>query len=150
MKPIRSVLYVPGNKEGAINKIKTLDADGYILDLEDAVLPQNKEDARQIVDKYLKLGHHANQQVIVRVNQLGSHDLDLDLQTLNGHKIDALLFPKIESESDLVEICQLLDHYQFNRDIEIWAMIETPLGILNCQAICSVTSRLKTLVMGGQ
>lgn len=135
MKPLRSMLYVPGDKPRAIEKARTLGADAVILDLEDAVAPEHKDAARQNVRD--ALGTPWPCPVLVRVNGLGTEweHADREMALLAG--VDGLVLPKVESARSVSEL-----HLR----VPLWAMIETPLGVLNAPAIAQATGVAGLLV----
>lgn len=127
MKPFRSVLYVPGDKPRAIEKARTLGADAVILDLEDAVAPEHKAAARDNVVAALRSPWPVP--VLVRVNGLGTpweHE-DREAALLAG--VDGLVLPKVEDARAVAEL-----HLR----VPLWAMIETPLGVLAAPRIAAV------------
>lgn len=132
-KPMRSVLYVPGDKPRAIAKARTLGADAVILDLEDAVAPENKREARENVKAALR--ETWNIPVLVRVNGLrtewGQDDLQMSLEA----GVDGLVLPKVEGMADLPTV-----------PVPLWAMIETPRGVLNAPAIAGAAGVAGLLV----
>lgn len=140
IRPLRTVLYMPGSNARALDKARTLDCDGVILDLEDAVAPDAKDQARTLVAQALSEGGFGHRFMIVRVNASGTpwHDDDMAfVKTLNA---DAILIPKINSAQDVYEARATLG------DGPLWAMMETPLAMLNAQEIAS--AGLAGLVMG--
>ncbi len=144
----RSVLYMPGSKERALEKAKTLDADALILDLEDAVSPDEKPLARDLVSAAVKAGGYGDRTVIVRINGLDSEWGRADLRAACAAGPDAILVPKVSTPQDLHKIEMLMEEFGAPETTHIWAMMETPLGILNVQAIACSTKRLQGLVMG--
>ncbi len=144
----RSVLYMPGSKERALEKAKTLDADALILDLEDAVSPDEKPLARDLVSAAVRAGGYGERTVIVRINGLDSEWGRADLRAASAAGPDAILVPKVSTPQDLHRIEMLMEEFGAPETTRIWAMMETPLGILNVQAIACSTKRLQGLVMG--
>jgi citrate lyase subunit beta/citryl-CoA lyase len=152
IRPRRSVLYMPGSNARALEKAKTLPADGVILDLEDSVAPDAKEAARKQVCDVVKGGGFGAREVFIRVNAVDTpwHADDLTAAALAGP--DAILVPKV-SHPDTLELVgrRLLD---MHTDIKtrVWAMIETPLAIFNILAIAAEArdseSRLGGFVLG--
>lgn len=127
VKPLRSVLYVPGDKPRAIDKSRTLGADAVVLDLEDAVAPEHKDAARENVR-----GALANRwpcPVFVRVNGLGTpwEHADREMALLTG--VDGLVLPKVEDARTVGAL-----HLR----VPLWPMIETPLGALHAAEIAGV------------
>lgn len=132
MKPRRSVLYMPGSNARALEKAKTLPADALILDLEDAVAPDAKDVARKQVCEAVKAGGFGPREVVIRVNGLATPYGLADFAAAVEAKPDAILIPKVETAEDL-------RHARKNAPsdckIALWAMIETPLAILNLKEI---------------
>ena len=148
IKPLRSVLYVPGNKERALQKTPNLLADGFIFDLEDAVAPEHKQRALKQVLTTLAQVDYGYRQRIIRVNALdtpwGYQDL---IHTATSHA-DAVLLPKVDGPETLKQAASLLSHSGAPKTLELWCMLETPLGVLNVKDIVQATPRLRVLVMG--
>jgi citrate lyase subunit beta/citryl-CoA lyase len=151
IRPRRSVLYMPGSNARALEKAKTLPADGVILDLEDSVAPDAKEAARKQVADAVKAGGFGRE-VFIRVNGVDTpwHADDLDAAI---HAVpDAILVPKVSNAKTLELIGQRLMDTRADQKIRIWAMIETPLAIFNILSIASEAadseSRLGGFVMG--
>jgi citrate lyase subunit beta/citryl-CoA lyase len=149
-RPRRSVLYMPGANPKALEKAKSLAADAVILDLEDAVAPDAKVQARDEVVRALAAGGYGKREVIVRVNALTSVWGASDLQAVLSAKPDAILFPKISSAEEVNAASEAMDALGAPADIGLWAMIETPLAILDIKAIAeaSKSTRLCAFVMG--
>jgi len=139
IKPRRSVLYMPGSNARALEKAKTLGADCYIFDLEDAVAPDAKQMARQQVCQAVKAGGYGERELIIRINLMDSEWGRDDLAAAIEAKPDAILVPKVSSASDL-------DAFK-HAGCEIWAMMETPLAMLNVVEIAA-SPVLQALVMG--
>ncbi|MHA6266217.1 HpcH/HpaI aldolase/citrate lyase family protein [Aliiroseovarius sp. CAU 1755] len=140
-RPYRSVLYIPGSKERALEKARTLPADAIIFDLEDAVAPDAKVDARAILKAELGKGGYGNRAKIVRINGFDTKWGKDDVAAFVGADIDAILMPKVDSAAQLDELAALIP------DVDLWAMMETPLGMLNAAEIAA-HPRLKGFVMG--
>jgi len=137
-RPVRSVLYIPASKERALEKAKGLACDAIIFDLEDAVAIDEKVPARDLLAETLPTADYGARLRIVRVNGLdttwGREDV---LSVVNA---DAVLLPKVNSAADVDAIAALTS-------LPIWAMMETPLGILNAAEIAA-HPRLEGMVMG--
>lgn len=149
----RSVLYMPGSNQRALDKAKTLAADCLILDLEDAVAPEAKELARQQVCAAVKSGDYGDRELIVRVNAPQTPWGEADLQAAIEAKPHAILMPKVSSTAVLEHIANRLEALEAPEDIDVWAMIETPAAILNIQDIAKGRRtvpgcRLTCLVLG--
>jgi citrate lyase subunit beta/citryl-CoA lyase len=143
----RSVLYMPGANERAMEKAKTLDCDAIIFDLEDAVAADAKAEARASVTRMVREGDYGHRELIIRVNGLdGPWGLD-DLAAATNLPIDALLFPKVESAAQVREIEASVDQAG-GSELPLWLMIETPLGVLDVREVATSSSRIACLVMG--
>ena len=145
-RPYRSVLYIPGSKERALEKAQGLICDAIIFDLEDAVAIDEKPNARSLLAKTLIEADYGIRARIVRVNGLdtdwGRDDILAFAQAIKaGAKVDAILIPKVSSPADLDAVAALIP------DVPLWAMMETALGMLNAAAIAA-HPRLAGMVMG--
>ena len=146
-RPRRSVLYMPGANTRALEKAKTLAADSLILDLEDAVAPDAKANARKNILAALETGF-GHREAVVRINGLSTPwGLD-DLKAFANSKADAIVLPKVESAAQIQEVAKLLHQLNAHPDLRIWAMIETPQAIFRLQEIASSHPLLETLVLG--
>ena len=152
IRPRRSVLYMPGSNLRALEKAKTLPADGLILDLEDAVAPDAKETARTQVAQAVKAGGFGNRELFIRVNGIDTPWFSADIEAAVHAAPDAILVPKIATPQQLDLIGQRLLDMRADKRIRIWAMIETPLAIFNAVALAAQARdseyRLGGLVMG--
>lgn len=148
IRPRRSVLYMPGSNARALEKARTLDADSLILDLEDAVSPDAKELARKQVCDSVVAGGFGHREVAIRVNGLDTPWGQQDLEAAAAAKPDAILVPKISSAAMIQEIEGLLEKAGVASHTRLWAMMETPLGILRALEIAGSSKRLAVLVMG--
>lgn len=148
VRPRRSVLYMPGSKERALVKSRTLAADALILDLEDAVAPGEKETARDLVETAVKAGDFGSREVVIRINGLETEWGAADLTMAARSGADAVLIPKVESAEMVRAIESSLQAYGSPESLKIWAMMETPLGMLRASEIASASDRLTCFVMG--
>ncbi|MGZ5827323.1 MAG: HpcH/HpaI aldolase/citrate lyase family protein [Xanthobacteraceae bacterium] len=148
IRPRRSVLYMPGSNARALEKARVLPADALILDLEDAVAPDAKELARSQVCDAVKAKGFGKREIIIRVNGLATPWGEADLAAAAAAKPDAILVPKISSPKDLHTVEEHLVRHHADRSISVWAMVETPVAILNVGAIASAGGRLACFVMG--
>jgi citrate lyase subunit beta/citryl-CoA lyase len=148
VRPRRSVLYMPGSNARALEKGKTLDADGLILDLEDAVAPSAKEEARRRVVAAVAAGGFGPREVVVRVNGQATPWGEGDLAAAARCGADAVLLPKAESAAGVREAERALDAAGAPRALRLWCMIETPRGVLAAAEIAAATPRLACLVAG--
>ena len=152
IRPRRSVLYMPGSNARALEKAKTLPADGIILDLEDSVAPDAKEAARQQVADAVKAGGFGTREVFIRVNGVDTPWHADDLAAAAHATPDAILVPKISNPETLEMIGRRLLDMHSDHKIRIWAMIETPVAIFNILSIAAEAkdseARLSGFVMG--
>ncbi|WP_026988423.1 HpcH/HpaI aldolase/citrate lyase family protein [Fodinicurvata fenggangensis] len=147
-RPRRSVLYMPGSNTRALEKGRGLPADALILDLEDAVAPDTKDEARANIAEAVKQGGYGRREIIVRVNGLDSDWGRADIEVLANCGADALLLPKVES-ADMVQKAEALMLKAGAPDsVGLMCMMETPRGILNADEIAQASKRLTCLVMG--
>jgi citrate lyase subunit beta/citryl-CoA lyase len=151
-RPRRSVLYMPGSNERALEKAKTLPADALILDLEDAVAPDEKIRARQQVCAVVKGGGYGAREVVIRVNALETPWGTEDILAACDAEPDAILVPKVVHAGDIVSVAKILQGVHAPDKIRLWAMMETPMAILNARTIAATAvyaeNRLCCLVMG--
>ena len=146
-RPRRSVLFMPGANTRALEKAKSLPADSLILDLEDAVAPDAKAQARENIRTALATGF-GHREAVVRINGLNTQwGLD-DLKAFADTRADAILLPKVESASQIQEVASLLKQFNPANTMKIWAMIETPLAIFHLPEIASSHPMLEALVLG--
>lgn len=144
---LRSVLYVPGSNEHAMEKTKTIPSDGIIFDLEDAVAPGAKLEARERVCEFVKKGGFGNRQVVIRVNSLASSWGYGDLVYAARSGATAVLIPKVESGDMVRQTENILNEFDAE-EMEIWCMMETPRGMLHAEEISTASKRIRALVMG--
>lgn len=149
-RPRRSCLYMPASNARALEKAKTLPADTIILDLEDAVAPNAKDDARSAACKTLVEGGYGKREIVIRVNAMDTPWFAHDIKSTCASKASAMLVPKIRSADDIIEISNLMDQQGAAEGLKLWAMIEMPIAVLNIAQIAETASstRLTTFVMG--
>jgi len=147
-RPRRSVLFVPGSNQRALEKARELPADGLIFDLEDAVAPEAKERARAAVTAALGAGGYAPRELILRVNPLDSPWGHADLAAAARLPVDAVLLPKVECAERVRLTACLLDALGAPPSLRLWCMVETPLGVLAAAEIAAAGSRVGALVLG--
>ncbi len=140
-RPYRSVLYIPGSKTRALDKARTLPVDAIIFDLEDAVSLEEKENARETLAQALEQGGYGARVKIVRINGLDTKWGRDDAAAAAKMGCDAILLPKVDSAADLDALAAITG------DIPLWAMMETPRGMLNAVEIAA-HPKLQGLVMG--
>ncbi len=152
MRPRRSVLYMPGSNARAIEKARTLPADAVIFDLEDSVAPEGKAAARQQVLNAVTAGGFGAREIIIRINGLDTEWWLDDLNAAAKAKPDAVLVPKVSIPGHLEDVAERLIDISADQKIRIWAMMETPLAMLNAGEIAAaakdIETRLSAFVMG--
>ena len=146
LRPRRSVLYMPGSNARALEKARGLNADSLILDLEDAVAPDQKAAAREQVLDAVTQGGYGDRELVVRVNGFDTPWGRDDIVAFANAPIAALCLPKVESAGEVNAVVQLL--IQESSSLRLWLMAETPRGILNIDEICGANARNEVLVMG--
>jgi (3S)-malyl-CoA thioesterase len=140
-RPYRSVLYVPASNARAMAKVRVLPIDAIIFDLEDAVAPDQKVAARATLAEALAEGGYGDRQRIVRINDLSTEWGIEDAKAVAALECDAVLLPKVESAAQVQALADITG------DRPIWAMMETPLGMLNAAEIAA-HPMLRGMVMG--
>ncbi|MEJ7724109.1 MAG: CoA ester lyase [Ilumatobacteraceae bacterium] len=148
LRPRRSVLYMPGANERALEKAKGIPADSLILDLEDAVAPDAKADARQRVCAAVSSGGYGRRELTIRVNGLDTEWHADDLAAVAAAGPDAVVVPKINSADDVRAVEAALADAGAPAHTAIWAMVETPVAMLRAEQIAGASNRLTVLVMG--
>ncbi len=146
--PLRSVLYMPSSNERALEKAKAIACDGLILDLEDAVAPDAKPAAREAACAAAASGEYGRRTVTIRVNGIGTEWHDADLEAAAKAGPDAVVVPKVNSAEEVHRLVAALERYGAPDHTTLWAMVETPVAILDALAIARASERLSTLVMG--
>lgn len=149
-RPLRSVLYMPASNARAMAKARSLDCDAVALDLEDAVAPEAKADARAALVAEAQAGGFGHRRLIARINGLSTpwgHD---DLVALAAAPVEAILAPKVDDADDVAALSAAMDAAGFAPDVALWVMIETPRAALALERIaaCATTTRLKGFVLG--
>jgi len=147
-RPRRSALFMPGSNARALEKARTLPADALIFDLEDAVAPAQKPEARGRIAATLASGGYGRRELVVRVNALATQWAKDDLAAVAQMKADAVLLPKVESAETVRRAEAALAAAGAPPTLALWCMLETPLGILHAEAIAAASPRLAALVMG--
>jgi len=140
-RPFRSVLYIPGSKPRALDKARGLPVDAIIFDLEDAVAADEKDNARATLTAALEVGGYGPRVRIVRLNGLDTEWGRRDAEAVAGMDCDAVLLPKVSSPEDLEALAEITG------DVALWAMMETPQGMLNAGSIAA-HPLLQGMVMG--
>jgi citrate lyase subunit beta/citryl-CoA lyase len=147
-RPRRSVLYMPGANARALEKAESLPADALILDLEDAVAPDAKAEARVRVCEAAASGRYGRREVAIRVNGLGTPWHDDDLRAAAAAGPAAVVVPKVDSADAVHAIEKALEAGGAPDGTAIWAMVETPVAMLHAEEVARASERLTVLVMG--
>jgi (3S)-malyl-CoA thioesterase len=131
VRPFRSALYIPGSKERALDKARGLPVDAILFDLEDAVAPDEKVNARATLAAALTEGGYGDRYKIVRMNGLDTEWGADDAAAVAEMDCDAVLVPKVNSASDIDAVVERAPGKP------IWAMMETPLAVINAAQIAA-------------
>ncbi|MEP4247557.1 HpcH/HpaI aldolase/citrate lyase family protein [Tateyamaria sp.] len=141
VRPLRSTLYIPGSKPRALDKARGLPIDAIIFDLEDAVSAEEKNTARDTLAGALAAGGYGARMKIIRINGLDTQWGADDANAARDMGADAILLPKVSTLDDLDALADMTG------DTPLWAMMETPLGMLNAAEIAT-HPKLQGMVMG--
>ena len=150
VRPRRSLLYMPGSNPRALDKARSLPADGLILDMEDSVSPDAKQLAREQIVAALEEGGYGHRELMVRINALSTDWGRDDIKAICGSATapDAVLIPKISTAADVVEAIDAFEAAGCPDSVDMWIMAETPLCIVNIGEVAAAHPRLKGMVMG--
>ncbi len=148
MKPLRSVLYMPSSNERALEKAKTIAADAIIFDLEDAVAPDAKPAARDAAAAAVRSGDYGRRELIIRVNGIGTEWHGDDMKAAAAAGPDVVLVPKVNSAEEVHGLVAALEAAGAPGSTQLWAMVETPIAMLNALSIAQASDRLTGFVMG--
>jgi citrate lyase subunit beta/citryl-CoA lyase len=145
---LRSVLFMPGDNERALEKAKDLPVDALILDFEDAVAPGSKQEAREHVCRAVVSGGYGDRLVTIRINSRGTAWHDDDLRAVAAAGPDAVVVPKVGSAVEVRAIEATLTAAGVPERTRIWAMLESPAAVLRAHEIAAASQRLTVLVVG--
>lgn len=151
IRPRRSILYMPGSNARALEKARTLPVDAIILDLEDSVAPEAKAEAREQVIAAVKAGGYGEREIVIRINGLSTPWGEDDIEAAAKAGADAILIPKIQEPEDVSVARSFFRRHGAHPRQAMWAMMETPLAILNAAAIAAAGAGehpLTAFVMG--
>lgn len=148
LRPRRSVLYMPGSNPRALEKAKTLPADGYIFDLEDAVAPDAKDTARAQVCAAVSAGGYGPRELVIRVNGLDTPWAKADIEAASKAGPDAILLPKVETPEQVQQLAAMMADAGAPDKTSIWVMMETPRAMFRTLEIASAHPKLTCFVMG--
>jgi citrate lyase subunit beta / citryl-CoA lyase len=147
-RPRRSVLYMPGSNARALEKARGLAADGLIFDLEDAVAPDAKDEARRLVVEALQAGGYGRREILVRVNALSTPWGHADLVAAARSGAEGILIPKVEGADAVRLVDAILAEAGAPAELALWCMMEAPRGILKAEEIALASPRMAGFVMG--
>ena len=148
LRPRRSVLYMPGANERALEKAKGIPADALILDLEDAVAPDAKAEARARVCAAAASGEYGAKEIAIRINGIGTQWHADDIAAAAAASPNAIVVPKVNSADEVAQLVASFKAAGAPAHTKLWAMLETPVAILNAESIATASDRLTVLVMG--
>lgn len=151
-RPRRSVLFVPASNSKAIAKLATLDCDAVIFDLEDAVAPEAKAEARENLRGFFGGRGEGGPECVIRINPLASEWGTEDLLAARACRPDAILLPKVNSPRDIHDVDDMLDEADAPPGLRLWIMVETAKAMLNIGPIAEFgrdgAARLDCFVAG--
>lgn len=149
-RPRRSCLYMPASNARALEKAKSLPADTIIFDLEDAVAPEAKAQAREQACAAITSDAYGPRELVIRINGMDTEWFVEDMKHVCASGANAVLVPKIQSAADIVALTDFMENEDAHLDIKLWAMIEMPLAVLNIGEIAAQAEqrRLAAFVMG--
>ena len=147
-RPRRSVLYMPGANDKALEKAKGLACDAIIFDTEDSVAPDAKAEARGKVAAAATSGEYGRRELTIRVNGLDTEWFEEDVRSAAQAGPSGVVVPKINSAADVATVERLLESAGAPDHTRIWAMLETPAAMVNAVEIATASERLEVLIMG--
>jgi len=139
---------MPASNDRALEKSKSLDADVLIFDLEDAVSPSSKIIARDKAIDAVNSRSYGSRELLIRINGLDTEWFSEDLIAVALSEADGVLVPKVSSADDLLEVDKVINKAKGSKEFSIWAMMETPKGILYADQIAKASNRLKGFCIG--
>ena len=147
----RTMLFMPGNNPGMLQNGGVFGADALILDLEDAVAPQEKDAARLLVAQALKTVDYGTSEKVVRINPLDTFACR-DIKAIVPCRPDALLVPKVERPEDIVEVARQVAAAEKpgQMPVKLIALLETPAGIAESYRIAKADGRVVALAFGAE
>lgn len=147
-RPRRSVLYMPSSNERALEKAKALPCDGILFDLEDAVAPDAKPQARLNACAAVGSGEYGHRELVIRVNGMDTEWHSEDMAAACAAAPDAIAVPKVSSAQAVLDLVATMERHGAPEKTTLWAMVETPIAMLHAYEIASASPRLSVLVMG--
>lgn len=154
MKLLRSLLFVPGNRQKMLDKARSFACDAVILDLEDAVPPAEKAAARTMVRTALETGGF-RAPVAVRVNDFGTGQTENDLEAVVLPGLAAVCLPKAGKPADVERLDSLLGKLEREGGLQagslaVLLLIETALGVIHAYRLATASKRVRALCFGGE
>ena len=154
IKKYRSMLYVPGNNPAMVQQATIYGADSVLLDLEDAIAPNEKDAARDLLRHHIPLLERNSCVLTVRINGLDTPLGEQDIRAMVPLQLDAIRVPKVESAAAMQQLDALITELErahgITQPVEIHAMIETAKGVMNAADIATSTPRISALTFGAQ
>ncbi len=147
-RPRRSVLYMPSSNARALEKAKSIPCDGLILDLEDAVAPDAKPEARKAACAAAASGEYGGREIAIRINGADTAWHADDLRAACEAGPDAVVVPKVNSADAVLQLVEAMAGHAAPEHTRLWAMVETPYAMLHAEEIAAASDRLTVLVMG--
>jgi citrate lyase subunit beta/citryl-CoA lyase len=147
-RPRRSVLYMPSSNERALEKAKSIPCDALILDLEDAVAPDAKVDARSSACAAVASGEYGDREVTIRINGADTEWHVDDIAAACAAGPDAIVVPKVNSADAVLQLVEAMAGNDAPEHTKLWAMLETPYAMLHAEDIAAASDRLTVLVIG--
>ncbi|MFC4784498.1 HpcH/HpaI aldolase/citrate lyase family protein [Nocardioides sp. MAHUQ-72] len=147
-RPRRSVLYMPASNDRALEKAKSIPCDGLILDLEDAVAPDAKPEAREKACAAVRSGEYGQRELTIRINGADTEWHADDLAAACAAGPDAIVVPKVNSADAVLQLVEAMAGHGAPGHTSLWAMLETPYAMLHAEEIAGASDRLTVLVMG--
>ena len=148
----RTMMLTPGNRPERLAKATQLDIDAAVFDLEDGVGPEQKAEAREVINQQLATLDFGHRERLVRINAVGTDDYQLDIKAISFANIDAVFVPKVETPDQLAMLDDALTGIEMtlgqDRKLDVVATIETPRGMLNALAIADASERTSALFFG--
>jgi citrate lyase subunit beta/citryl-CoA lyase len=148
IRPRRSLLFMPGSNARALEKARTLPADGLILDLEDSVAPEAKAAAREQVGQAIAAGGFGERELLVRINGLDTAWWIADLDMVAKTRPHGIVVPKVSTVEDIAKISDRFADLGADHNIRVWLMIETALGVLNAPELAAQARDTETRLAG--
>lgn len=146
--PRRSVLYMPSSNARALEKAKTIAVDALILDLEDAVAPDDKPAAREAACAAVTSGEYGDKELTIRVNGIGTRWHEEDLAAAAKAGPAGIVVPKVGSADEVRTLVAAMEAAGAPERTRLWAMIETPAAIFSAREIAQASPRLEAFVLG--